>query len=242
MNSFTYNGINSADMGLRIESKDVFSAPEYELEFVAIPGRNGNLIQPDGRFGNIQVTYSVFLPAKSKEELAAKLTAVKNWLYAEPDRYHELTDSYDTSFYRKAVFSNNLSITDELNKIGVFTVCFSCMPFRYTVEGQTAVTIQSGDIICNDYSFSSKPLIRVGGTGDGLFRIQNSGGTKTWTLTGIRSYLYIDSESMLCYKISQNMSSCVSGIGFPELMPGNNTITFSGDISSMKITPRWCSL
>ena len=38
MNYFVYKGIRSCDMGIRIESKDVFSAPEYEVDFLSIPG------------------------------------------------------------------------------------------------------------------------------------------------------------------------------------------------------------
>ncbi len=39
MTYFTYNGRSSADFGLHIEKKDVFSAPEYDAEFISIPGR-----------------------------------------------------------------------------------------------------------------------------------------------------------------------------------------------------------
>ena len=47
MNYFVYNGVSSLDMGLRIESKNVFSAPEYDVTFpVQSPGRNGDLILP----------------------------------------------------------------------------------------------------------------------------------------------------------------------------------------------------
>lgn len=81
MNYFVYNGVSSLDMGLRIESKNVFSAPEYDVTFQSIPGRNGDLILPNGRYPNVQVTYSVFLPAKSIAELAEKITKVKAWLY-----------------------------------------------------------------------------------------------------------------------------------------------------------------
>ena len=62
MNYFVYKGVKSSDMGLKIESKEVFSAPEYEVDFLSIPGRHGDLISGDGRFPNAQVTYSVFLP------------------------------------------------------------------------------------------------------------------------------------------------------------------------------------
>ena len=48
MNYFVYKGIKSSDMGLKIESKEVFSAPEYEVDFLSIPGRHGDLISGDG--------------------------------------------------------------------------------------------------------------------------------------------------------------------------------------------------
>ena len=86
MNSFTYNGVNSLDMGLRIESKNVFSAPQYEKKFQPIPGRDGDLILPNGRYPNVQVTYSVFLPAKALPELREKLTAVKGQDIKFPQR------------------------------------------------------------------------------------------------------------------------------------------------------------
>ena len=46
MNYFIYNGISSKDMGVRISSKDIFSAPKYDLKFQSIPGRDGDLITP----------------------------------------------------------------------------------------------------------------------------------------------------------------------------------------------------
>ena len=65
MTSFTYNGRSSAEFGLHIEKKDVFSAPEYDAEFISIPGRNGDIINPNRRFANIKVTYTVFLARKN---------------------------------------------------------------------------------------------------------------------------------------------------------------------------------
>ena len=53
MNYFEYKGIRSSDMGLRIESKEVFSAPKYEVDFIEIPGRDGYLISGGGRFPNV---------------------------------------------------------------------------------------------------------------------------------------------------------------------------------------------
>ena len=175
MNYFEYNGISSLDMGLRIESKNVFSAPKYESKFQSIPGRDGDLILPNGRFPNVQITYSVFLPAKTKEQLAEKIAAVKAWLFYEPDRYHELRDSYDTTGFRKAVINTQLDIEDQLNKIGIFTVSFSCLPFRYLDEGQEAITItESPYTLKNPTVFQAKPYIKVSGSGTGRLSVNSS--------------------------------------------------------------------
>ena len=83
MSYFTYNGRSSADFGLHIEKKDVFSAPEYDAEFISIPGRSGDIINPNRRFANIKVTYTVFLARKNIAALAAVLRDIKGWLYSE---------------------------------------------------------------------------------------------------------------------------------------------------------------
>lgn len=243
MNSFTYNGVNSLDMGLRIESKRVFNAPKFDSRFQPVPGRDGDLILPDGRYPNVQITYSVFLPAKSTAELQEKVTAVKSWLYTQPDRYHDLRDTYDTECFRKAVLNNALDIEDELNKIGVFTVSFSCLPFKYLDSGQTPVSYTNGggSTLVNPTFFNSRPLIRINGNGDGTLRVINQK-INTIEISGINSYMYIDSEQMNCYKGSVPMNDKVSSESFPVLCPGQNVFVFSGGITSISVTPGWMTL
>lgn len=242
MNYFEYAGVNSDYMGLHIEKKDVFSAPKYETEFTAIPGRNGDLISPNGRYGNVQVVYSVFLPAKSKEELADKISAVKAWLYAEPNVYHELRDTYDEKYFRKAVFASKLDIEDELNRIGVFTISFSCLPFRYAVDGFNEISVSSGTVIENPTAFEAKPYIMLTGNGSGTLTITSPGSKKSWTFSNIQQHIEIDSDLMNFYKGSTPENDAVEGEGFPILYPGGNTFTFSGGITGAYVMPRWVTL
>lgn len=242
MNYFTYNGVSSLDMGLHIESKNVFSAPKYESRFQSIPGRDGDLVLPFGRFPNVQVTYSVFLPAKSAAELQTKITAVKAWLFTEPDRYHELRDTYDTECFRRAVINTSLDIEDQLNKIGVFTVSFSCLPFKYLDSGQETITLTSNTNLRNPTAFTAKPLIRVNGSGEGRITFRNSTEGLHWDITGLDGYIEIDSEQMNFYKGVEPKNDCVEGNGFPVLRPGVNRVLFTGDITSVEIKPRWVTL
>lgn len=243
MNSFTYNGVNSLAMGLRIESKNVFSAPAYDTKFQAIPGRDGDLIRTNGRFPNVQITYTVFLPARSQAELSEKLTAVKAWLYAEPDRYHQLTDTYDTLTFRRAVINTQLDVEDQLQKIGVFTVSFSCLPFKFLLSGQQEISVTASPYtLANPTVFAAKPYIKVLGSGAGTLRITGSRYSAKWEFSDIDGYVEIDSEEMNFYKGSVSCNEDVEGDGFPVLRPGNNGISFTGGITGLLIIPRWVTL
>ena len=243
MNYFEYKGIRSSDMGLRIESKNVFSGPEYEVDFLSIPGRDGDLISGSGRFPNVQVTYSVFVPAKTISELAQKITAIKAWLYSGLDSYHNLEDTYAPAFFRHAVYAGKLDIEDELNRIGIFTISFSCKPFRYTESGTESIILStSGDTVDNPYPFNSKPYIRIEGTGAGTLTIQSEGHNAIWSFESIVGYVEIDSEQMNFHKGTELKNDTVTGSGFPILYPGENTISFSGGITAVTVIPRWCCL
>ena len=128
MSNFTFNGHNSNEFDIRIQNKTIYSVSKFDASAISIPGRDGDLLNPSGRFGNVGVSYTCYVPAKSIQDLSDKLTRIKNWLYDNVNQYHDLTDSYDDKFKRRAVFNSKLDISDEARKIGVFTLTFSCLP------------------------------------------------------------------------------------------------------------------
>ena len=241
MTYFTYNGRSSADFGLHIEKKDVFSAPEYDAEFISIPGRSGDIINPNRRFANIKVTYTVFLARKNPAAHASVLRDIKGWLYSEPNRYHELTDSYDDGYFRYGVISGGLDIEELLNKIGCFTVTFNCKPFKYSFVGQQ--TIAEGNprlTVTNPTVFDSKPYIKIYGSGTVRLMIQPEGqGTSVWVLSGVDEYIEIDSELMNCFKDTVLKNDILSGEGFPTLKPRENSIACAGNVRRVEVVPRW---
>ena len=161
MSYFTFNGHSSLEFGIRIQNKSVYSAPKYDLSLTSIPGRNGDLLSPNGRFSNQNISYTCFVPAKSIAELSDKITDIKNWLYKDIDAYHDLTDSYDVKFKRIAVFNNKLDISDEVSKIGTFTIQFSCKPLRYYLEGLTTISFNSMTQLVNPFVFKAKPYLKI---------------------------------------------------------------------------------
>ena len=92
---------------------------------------------------------------------------IKGWLYSEPDRYHEITDSYDAEYFRYGVISGSLDIEEQLNKVGSFTVTFNCKPYKYSFAGQQMVSVDSTSIsVTNPTAFESRPYIKLRVAGD----------------------------------------------------------------------------
>ncbi len=209
----------------------------------SIPGRSGDLIVSNNRFSNVTVTYTIFLARKNVVSLSEATREIKGWLYTEPDRYHEITDSYNQGFLRYGVISGNLDIDEQLNKLGSFTVSFSCKPFMYSSEGQQNIEIlDSGFQVTNPYPFPAKPYFRLDGTGDASLTIQSGSHTATWHFTDLEQYIECDSEQMNFYKETELQNLKVKGDSFPVLHPGVNTISFTGNVKSISLVPRWCCL
>ena len=239
MNSFTYNGQSSQELGIFIKAKTVFSAGKRDLTLVSIPGRDGDLVSSNGRYQNGTVSYQCFASAPTQEALATKMRNVRKWLYSEPDSYHWLSDTYEPGFLRKAVFNAKLDVTDQLRRVAQFTVSFSVHPMRYLGSGLDPVSVSNGGTLYNPYPFASKPYLKISGSGSGTLTIQRGTQSKTWSFTGISGYVECDSELMNFYKDSVLKNSTVTGEGYPELLPGESEITFAGGITGVQITPRW---
>lgn len=241
-NYFIFNGQSSLELGIRIKNKNTYSSAKRDLSLVSIPGRDGDLINSNKRFNNATVSYTCYLPAKSIAELAAKIRNVKKWLFVDSDSYHELTDSYDSTFMRYAIFNSKLDIADEARIIGTFTITFSCQPFRYLISSLDAEEITSGSVLYNPFPFASKPYLKITGSGNITLSISNSTGTKLFTFKNVSGYVECDSELMNVYKDTTLKNNDFQADDFPKLAYGDNTISWTGTVTKVEIKTRWWCL
>ena len=225
------------------------------MQAITIPGRDGLLMQPNGRFENVTVAYDVFLVASDLADMRTKTAAIESWLLSAPEEYHTLTDTYNTGMLRRAAFYQPIDFGVKLRKLGTTTLSFSCYPFRFDAETySTATTLATtGSKLTNPFAFDALPILRVYNNGSTAstetLTIANSKGTKTWTFTFAESgsyYVELDCENMTATKINNNTktnySANVAGDGFPTLAPGENTFTFTSGIRFVNAIPRWRTL
>ena len=234
----TFGTANSSTFNIYISGEGVFNAPNRDVELVSVPGKNGQLIIDHNRFENIQVTYPAFNYESTISSFSNDLSNLRNAFSAQKG-YQKLTDTFHTDEFRLATFVDGFEADPVMyNTAARFDLVFNCKPQRFLTSGETKTTLTSGNAINNPTLFPSKPLFEVVGSGTltvGTIAIAISeSGTK-----------YIDCDTMECYAISGGVpvskNDKIALTEFPELAPGNTTISWTG-LTSVKCTPRWWKL
>lgn len=237
-NGFMFAGKSTADFGMLVEHYPTQSAPKRKRTAVSVPGRNGELHYDEGAFANYVQTYACgFLAGWTTAETAH---AIKRWLFSS-GKYQRLEDAYDPEHFRLATFAGPLDIENQLNKFGHCTVKFDCAPQYYLKSGEMPIAIDGPKTLYNPY-FESKPLITVYAAGDGNLTVEGV----TVQLRGISGSIVLDCEMQNAYRITasgiENQNAKIHALEFPTLLPGDNTISWSGGIQRMEIIPRWWEL
>lgn len=149
-----------------------------------------------------------------------------------------LMDDYDSEHYRLAYFKESFDVDNRFTRAGKFTITFRCRPERFLVSGNVELNVASGGSVFNPTGFNAKPLIHITGSGSGTVTVAGT----TMSFTDITDYLNIDCDKMDVYRLpAENKNSLMTG-DFPILKSGDNTVSFTGGITSVVITPKFWTI
>lgn len=231
-NYFTLDGVDSRDFGVYISGQGTFNSPVRDIDFIQIPGRDGDLIGLPTRLENVEYTYNdAFIYANFKTQIRA----FKEFLLSKPG-YRRLTDTYHPDEFLLVAYRGGLDVAPTpKNNAGQFDIVFVAKPQRYLLSGDTAISLSATGTINNPTHFNAKPLLRVYGVGT-----VSINGTDI-TISGANVYTDIDFESGYAYKGTEDRNPyiTVGAFDFPALIPGENAITLGTGITGVDITPRW---
>ena len=132
-NYFTLDGTDSRKYGLYISGQGVFDSPAREIDFIQVPGRNGDLIGLSTRLQNGTLTYTdSFICVDFQTNLAAfRAFALMS------AGYRRLIDTYNPDEYRLVTYAGPLSVSPtRKNNAGQFNLVFNCMPQRFLLSGE----------------------------------------------------------------------------------------------------------
>lgn len=180
--------------------------------------------------------YDLYFRA-APNQMPQKAREVYYWLAGEPG-YHRLEDDYDPAIFRLARYAGNTETENTWNTYGRFSPIFDCKPQKFLKTGETELTCTNGGTIANAW-MPALPLITISGTAAGTVTV---GGVTVSVLAFSHGNIILDCEIGEAYNGVYNLNGDISAPNFPVLNHGNNTVSWTGGISAVKIVPRWWCL
>ncbi|MDF2800223.1 MAG: hypothetical protein K0S61_126 [Anaerocolumna sp.] len=229
MLSINFNNSNSfEDLGLVMEHRPIIPIPKRNSNQLIIPGRNGSLTEDEETYGDIEIPIDFGVVDFNNMHDKARL--IRKWIVSKIIDNRLIFSDDDNNYYKvKSVSCTNIERT--LIVLGRFTATFTCDPFIYSND---ELTLTSPSTVYNPGTYVSTPYIKIFGTGNIDLIINGT----TINLTGVSSYIELDSEAEECYKSTTLLNNQMIG-EFPKLQPNENSISWSGSVTKIEITPRW---
>ncbi|MBO1299896.1 MULTISPECIES: phage tail protein [Enterococcus] len=240
---FEFNGQSSLQHRMTFLDDIYFVSPEAALQFEEVDARQGSLVYSENRYKDIKKIFPVEIQRQNDQSLMQQLQTINRWV-KEPKNYQPFFLSLNPNYMYQAICYEEITIADQSKDWMDIRIPFRFAPVMYSIAGLQPRSIQSGiqlenpeleiayPLIQFHYNATSDATLSIGGR---QYRILRSAGTGLVT---------IDSENGLAYREGNiNLSSSIlihtDGYHPPILNPGLTTITFTNQLTNVRITPRW---
>lgn len=225
-----YNGKNLEDFNIKIGHELEITSPEVDMEFYEIKGLDGDVAISNDRLKGFERSFPFIMKSSNVEkdfnELMTFLRKDVGW--------HDLTFGSSEYTY-KAMTVEQMNINRVVKRFGRGVLTFRMKPVKYITSSLSKLPL--GTSINNPTTRSSKPQLIIEGSGNITITI----GKSKLTLKNVDKGVIIDSSSQTITNLSgtQAQFDKMTSYPFPEIAPGNNTVTKTGTITSIQIVPRW---
>ena len=228
MDWFEWNGIRCTEYGIHVLEQPPITVPAERVTHTNVPGRPGSLTTLEGEdvYDDMILTATCLIADPSRiPEVAAWLKGSGTVTFA----------NREGGFYYARI-ANQIEFAKVLrgNPHRSFAVNFRCKPFWYLANVEPITLTSSTSIINNPGSVYSEPVITVYGSGEVTLMV----GTTIVELSGVSGSITIDTSLMEAYAGDISANSCMNG-DFPRLQPGQNAISWSGDVTRIVVQPNW---
>lgn len=223
---FTFKGVDSREMGVIVTAMPETVRAERRIESITVAGRNGSLHTDEGVYESYDRTMECALIKR------ARLDEITAWLVGSG----EMTFSTEPDKVYRVTIANKISIAQMMRVFQKFQVVMDTQPFKYSVNAAgDALELTAPTTIRNSGTVYSEPIITVFGSGDVTLTVNG----EDFPLYGVQESITIDSEMMEVFKGDTNQNGKYGGAEFPRFEVGKNEIRWTGNVSKIKIQPRW---
>lgn len=214
----TFGTIDSRNYGVFISGTGRLNIPERVYEMTSVPGKMGDVPIDYKKVANAELIYPAFFAPLGGSygnyaTLNAAVGAFRSALLTTHG-YAKLTDTYDSTHFRKAVFLGDIEVEPTtMFDAAEFELTFNVAPQRYVYLNDIAVasgvtkTLTLQEFPANIMNL--EPIITVTGTGTITFTDIDDNVLKTITITQNPSTVVINSQLKECYSGSNSANGWV---------------------------------
>lgn len=223
------DNVSASSHDLFIVSRVDIPAPEKNIQAISILGRHGDLIKEYGFLDRTITVNFNFKIRSSEDSMPKKIREINSWLI----NAKTITFTDDKEVYYKVKAVNIGDIVRDLRVLGSFNITFTIEPFSYLATS-FPIKLTAGTKLTNLGTYESEPYIKITGSGNVTLNINN----KELQLKAVDGYIEIDSEAKETHKNYESMNHKKVG-DYPVFQVGQNSISWTGTVTSVEIEPRW---
>lgn len=167
MGKIIFDGKSSDNYGIVVEVLPDYSSAEKNIEFIDVPGRNGQIAIDNGTYKTVERKYNIACGKDAPNEFKSSAKAISQWLNRGIG-FCRLEDSYEPEIYRMAAYAGPTDISNIYGMAGRAEITFTCQPERYLKSGEIPINLAAsiGEtdksiVIKNGTEYTSKPLIKI---------------------------------------------------------------------------------
>lgn len=228
MNKIIWKNIESTDIqGLIICELPPITKPKMRVQETTIDGVDGSIIEELGYESYDKPITIALTKNYDIDEVIEYFTGEGNVTFSnEPERYYKARIIEQIDFER-------------LLRYRTAEVTFRVQPFKYELDEAPVTLVESGKRVTNNGLQKSKPIMTIQGSGTIELLINNLLVFR-YTFPDGENEVVIDSEKQDAYLGTILKNRNMTG-EFPILKSGSNTISWSGNITSIVVEPksRW---
>lgn len=230
-NYFIFKNKNSKDIsGLIVQELPPITKAPKRTNIIEIEGKDGDIIESLG-YAAYDKTIQIGLTSNNN------IIEIVNWLNGSG----KLILSNEPSKYYEAEIVSQIDF-DRLARFRTASITFHVQPYKYLAEETITdieITDETSIVVQNQGLIESKPIITLYGSGNIEFAIN---GQTVFTINIDSNYVTIDAMKEDAYTGSILKNRQMSGeFNNIRLAPGQNTITWIGDLTRIEVDAksRW---
>lgn len=218
----TWKGIDLNNKGIIVEKTPTVPKGKKNIEIIEVEGRSGFLTIDNNTYSSFVVQIEChFDPQRFNiDEIKSFLDGVG-------------PVSFDGKREYVAVIQNSISF-EKVLRFKSFVIEFLCNPIaEEKAENEVIITQSNYTFSVSDANVEIYPELEITGSGDLSITINN----KTFNILDADGTYYLDSKLKVITHNNLNAAFSMQN-DFPTLIPGENNISYLGNISSFKIKYR----